>query len=499
MIPALLALACLLSGAAVLVALQTLRAARRPPEPPAVHPEVFGRLAAMEARLEAAPRDMRTDLGERMNELRQLLAIQFTQSEERFGRFAQEQGGHLNGLRTEASTGRKDAEEALGRHVTGFSDVQTTRLGETNAQMKALQERTEAALKAMDERLSLLTKDQGERADALKIAVQGHLDVLREGNEKKLDEMRGVVDEKLSATLEQRLGEKFKTVSDHLESVHKAVGEMQSLATGVGDLKRVLTNVKTRGAWGEIRLGQLLEDILPGQYESQVAVRAGAGERVDFAIRLPGKDEGGAPLWLPVDCKFPQEDYERLQQAHERGEAAEVEACALALERAVRVQAKSIAAKYVHPPQTTAFAFLYLPTEGLYAEVIRRPGLVSDLLSKHAVMVAGPSTLTANLMSLQVGFKSLAVEKRASEVWNVLGDAKAEFAKFGVAWDKLGQRLDQAKGAHEEVARRTKAINRKLLAVDALEVVAADPGTGAGAPPLLALAGAGAEEEDEAA
>lgn len=494
MIPALLALACLLSGAAVLVSLQTLRAARRPPEPPAVHPEVFARLAAMESRLEAAPRDIRGDLGERMNELRQVLAIQFTQGEERFGRFAQEQGGHLHGLRTEAATGRKDAEEALGRHVTGFSEVQTRRLGETNAQMKALQERTEAALKALDERLQALTKDQGDRSEALRESVRGHLETLSQGNQQKLDEMRGVVDEKLSATLEQRLGEKFKTVSDHLESVHKAVGEMQSLATGVGDLKRVLTNVKARGSWGEMRLGQLLEDMLPGQFEAQVQVRAGAGERVDYAVKLPGRADDGAPLWLPIDCKFPQEDYDRLLAAHERADAVEVEACAAALERAVRVQAKSIAGKYVHPPQTTPFAFMYLPTEGLYAEVARRPGLVSDLQTGLGVMVTGPSTLPANLMSLQMGFRSITVEKRASEVWKVLGEAKAEFAKYGEVWAKLGDKLDQAKGLHEQVAVRTRAVERKLKGVQELEApIAAEPSA-----PLLALAG-GRAEEDEAA
>lgn len=499
MIPALLALACVLSGAAVLVSLQTLRATRRPAEPAQVHPELFARLAAMEARLDAAPRDIRGDLGERMNELRQLLAIQFTQSEERFGRFAQEQGGHLGALRTEAATGRKDAGEALGLAVTGFSDVQTLRLSETNAQMKELRERTEGVLKAMGERLEALTKEQGERAEALRESLRLQVKELREGNEKKLDEMKGVVDEKLSTTLNERLGENFKQVSERLEAVHKGLGDMQTLATGVGDLKRVLTNVKARGSWGEVRLGQLLEDILPGQFEAQVAVRSGAGERVDYAIRLPGRsDDSDTPLWLPIDCKFPQEDYDRLLAAHDRADPAEVEGCAAALERAVRLQAKSIAAKYVHPPQTTPFAILYLPTEGLYAEVARRPGLIGDLQTSLSVMIAGPSTLPANLLSLQMGFRSLAVEKRSADVWRVLGEAKSEFAKYGEVWAKLGDKLDQAKGLHEQVAVRTKAVNRKLKGVESLEspVAAADP-----AAPLLTLAGGSAVQaaDEEAA
>ena len=449
MIPALLVLACLLSAATLVAALLAWRGAVAGRATP-VDPEVFGRLSLMERAVSDAPVHIRADLSNDRKELKQELSALSTD------------------LHTRLSLSSRDVLEA----------------------QKDLRERTEAALKEMSAKIEVLTKEGAANGEALRDKVGANLDALREGNEKKLDEMKGVVDEKLSATLEARLGETFKGVSDRLDAVHKGLGEMATLATGVGDLKRVLTNVRTRGTWGEVRLGQLLEDILPGQYESQVAVRAGAGERVDFAVRLPGRADDGAPLWLPIDCKFPQEDYERLQAAQERGEPAEVEGCALALERAVRVQAKSIAAKYVHPPQTTAFAFLYLPTEGLYAEVIRRAGLVSDLLTKHGVMVAGPSTLTANLMSLQVGFKSLAVEKRAAEVWTVLGETKTEFAKFGVVWDKLGQRLDQAKGAHEEVARRTKAINRRLTRVEALEA----PPT---AEPLLTLASP-LEDEDDA-
>ena len=481
MVLLLLALCLLSSLAACAIAFLALKAASRAPDP-TLHPELLSRLYAVEQQVERAPRDIRGDLTGYRQELKQELVALSTGLQTALGRSEQAQAGHLATLRSESSQGRKDADEALGRHVTGFSDTQAHRLGETNLQMKELRERTEGQLKAMGERLETLAKEGAAHAALLRDKVNADLNLLRETNEKKLDEMRGVVDEKLSATLEQRLGEKFKTVSDHLETVHKGLGAMQSLATGVGDLKRVLTNVKARGTFGEMRLGQLLEDMLPGQFEAQVQVRSGAGERVDYAVKLPGRSDDGAPLWLPIDCKFPQEDYDRLLSAHERADPTEVEACALALERAVKLQAKSIAAKYVHPPQTTPFAFMYLPTEGLYAEVARRPGLVSDLQTGLGVMITGPSTLPANLMSLQMGFRSITVEKRASEVWKVLGEAKAEFGKYGEVWSKLGEKLDQAKGLHEQVAVRQRAVDRKLRGVDAIEAPAA------AASPALALA-----------
>ncbi len=481
--PVLLSLiAALAALAAAVLSWLALRAATAPraAEPP--HPEVFGRLAALEREVEKLPRDFRADFSGFRQELKVELAALHTSLETRIGRSEQAQGAQLAAIRGEAAQGRKHADEALGGHVDRFSATQTHRLGETNLAMKELRERTEAAVAGLNARVETFTKETGERHDALREQVRGHLDTLREGNEKKLDEMRGVVDEKLSSTLNERLDQSFKTVGERLEAVHKGLGEMAALATGVGDLKRVLTNVKARGGWGELRLAQLLEDMLtPDQYEGQVAVRAGAGERVDFAVKLPGKGEaGGPPLWLPIDAKFPQEDYERLQAAHERGAPEEVEACAAALERAVRLQAKSICAKYVHPPHTTDFAILYLPTEGLFAEVIRRPGLVSDLQSAHRVMVTGPTTLAAILNSLQMGFRSLAVEKRSSDVWKVLAEAKAEFRKYGEVWGKLGEKLDQAKGLHDSVAVRARAVERKLKGVEALEPAAESA-------PLLAL------------
>ncbi len=493
-----LSLAAALAALAAALFAHRAASAAEAPRAPEMHPEVFGRLAVLESQLREAPRDIRSDLSEFRKELKQELMALSTGLQTGLGQSEQAIGTQLATARTEAAQGRKDAEEALGRHVEAFSGTQATRLHETNQQMKELRERTEAALQLMQGKVEALNKEAGERQEAMREQIRTHLEAIRTGNETKLDEMKGVVDEKLSATLEARLGEKFATVSERLEAVHKGLGEMQALATDVGGLKRVLTNVKARGGFGELRLGQLLGDMLtPDQYEKQVAVRAGAGERVDFAIKLPGRtDNPDKPLWLPIDCKFPQEDFERLQAAQDGGDAAEVEARSKDLEKAVRIQAKSIGEKYVQPPHTTDFAILYLPTEGLFAEVIRRPGLVSDLQSKFKVMVTGPTTLAAILNSLQMGFRTLAIEKRSSEVWEVLGAAKAEFKTYGEVWSRLGEKLDQAQKLHEKVQVRNRAIERKLRKVEDHRpepVVAA-------AEPMLALASAplDADEDDEA-
>jgi DNA recombination protein RmuC len=281
--------------------------------------------------------------------------------------------------------------------------------------------------------------------------------------------MRRTVDEKLHETLEKRLGDSFKLVSERLEQVHKGLGEMQTLATGVGDLKRVLTNVKTRGGWGEVQLESILEQLFTiEQFAKGVATRPGSREIVDFAIRLPGRGEGDTPVWLPIDAKFPREDYERLLDAQER---ADVDAAKLAgnqLERAVRLQAKSISDKYLAPPHTTDFAVMFLPTEGLYAEVIRRPGIVDSLQRECRVVVAGPTTLTALLNSLQMGFRTLAIEKRSSEVWHVLGAVKTEFGKFGEVLDKVQKKLDEASKQIEQTGVRSRAISRQLRTVQEL-------------------------------
>ena len=307
----------------------------------------------------------------------------------------------------------------------------------------------------------------------LRTAVDTRLAALQAGNEAKLDEMRKTVDEKLHATLEARLGESFKQVSERLEQVHRGLGEMATLATGVGDLKRVLTNVKTRGGWGEVQLESLLEQTLTAeQFARSVMTRPGSSERVDFAIKLPGRDS--APVWLPLDAKFPREDYERLIDASERGDTAAIELAGRALEVAVKAQAKSIRDKYVEPPHTTDFGLMFLPTEGLYAEVLRRPGLADTLQRDYRITIAGPTTLTALLNSLQMGFKTLAIEKRSSEVWQVLGAVKTEFGKFGEVLDKVSEKLDQAQKQIEQTGVRSRAIQRQLRGVEAMPSAGAD-------------------------
>jgi DNA recombination protein RmuC len=288
-------------------------------------------------------------------------------------------------------------------------------------------------------------------------------------NGARLEEMRKTVDEKLHATLEQRLGESFKLVSDRLDKVHQGLGEMQQLAIGVGDLKRVLTNVKTRGTWGEVQLAMLLEQVLtPEQYAKNVETVPGSGERVEFAIKLPGQDNGGRPVWMPIDAKFPKEQYERLVAAAELADADGVALAGRELERAVRLEAKTIAEKYLSPPLTTDFAILFLPTEGLYAEVMRRPGLADELQRICRVSIAGPSTLSALLNSLQMGFRTLALEKRSSEVWQVLGAVKTEFGKFGDVLAATKTTLERAAKNIEQAETRTRQMSRKLKSVEAL-------------------------------
>jgi DNA recombination protein RmuC len=285
----------------------------------------------------------------------------------------------------------------------------------------------------------------------------------------RLEEMRKTVDEKLHATLEQRLGESFKIVSDRLEKVHQGLGEMQQLAIGVGDLKRVLTNVKTRGTWGEVQLEMLLEQVLtPEQYAKNVETVPGSGERVEFAIKLPGNDDGGTPVWMPIDAKFPKEQYERLADAADRADAEGVAQASRELERAVRGEAKTIAEKYLSPPLTTDFAILFLPTEGLYAEVMRRPGLADELQRLHRISIAGPSTLSALLNSLQMGFRTLALEKRSSEVWQVLGAVKTEFGKFGDVLAATKLTLERAAKNIDQAEVRSRQMARKLKSVEAL-------------------------------
>ena len=308
-----------------------------------------------------------------------------------------------------------------------------------------------------------------QRLDAIRDSVDARLRALQDDNARKLEQMRATVDEKLQSTLETRLAESFRLVSERLEQVHRGLGEMQLLAEGVGDLKKVLSNVKTRGMWGELQLGALLEQVLtPEQYAANVCTKGDGREVVEFAVKLPG--DGGAQefVWLPLDSKFPVEDYLRLVEAQEAADREAVDAAARAVEARVRGCAKDIRDKYVAPPRTTDFAVLFLPTEGLYAEVLRRPGLVEALQREYRVSVAGPTTLGAFLNSLRMGFRTLAIQKRSSEVWAVLGGVKTEFAKFGSAIDKVGKKLQEASNAVDAVSTRTRQIEKKLRKVEAL-------------------------------
>ena len=458
-----LAITLLAASIAAALSFATLRT------PAAMPSELAARLDRLEQEAARSPVAVREELRALRGELHDHFARSAQGHETRFASFSREVGeGH-------GRLGQvfKDSTEA-------FAHTQTTRLSETNAAMKELRERLEAqalraeaaqkiALDAVAVKVEAMTLADAARQEKLRETLSASLEQLRKDNEAKLELMRATVDEKLQGTLEKRLGESFQIVSDRLELVHKGLGEMQTLATGVGDLKRVLTNVKSRGGWGEVQLGMLLEDMLtPDQFASNVAVQPGSAERVEYAVKLPGKGEG-EPLWLPIDAKFPHEDYDRLLTAQEAGVAEEMERAAAALERAVRLQAKTICAKYVHPPHTTDFAIMYLPTEGLFAEVIRRPGLMMELQQGQRVMVTGPTTLAAILNSLQMGFRSVAIEKRSSEVWQVLGKAKAEFRKYGEVWDRLGKQLAAAQNTVADGGKRTRALERSLRQVETLD------------------------------
>jgi DNA recombination protein RmuC len=351
--------------------------------------------------------------------------------------------------------------------------TQNEQIDSFRGQLAATQAQTEAALRrfseTLAEQLRLLSEANERRLNDVRQAVDQRLVALQEGNEKKLDQMRATVDEKLHATLEQRLGESFKQVADRLEQVHKGLGEMQTLARDVGSLNRVLSNVKTRGVFGEVQLAALLEQVFtPEQFGVNVATLPGSNERVDFAIRLPGQRADGVPLWLPIDAKFPREDYERLLDAHERADVAAAEAAGKAIETRLRLEARSIRDKYIAPPHTTDFAILFVPTEGLYAEALRRPGLVDALQREHKVMLAGPTTLLATLTSLQMGFRTLVLEKRSAEVWEVLGAVKTEFGKFGDVLAKTKKKLEEASNTIDLAETRTRVMARQLKSVEAL-------------------------------
>jgi len=370
--------------------------------------------------------------------------------------------------REEAALGSRLAREELGRSVNDLADSLLKRMTE-NAGMQKGQ------LDSFSRQLAELTKRNEERLEALRNTVEAQLRGLQEDNGRRLEQMRATVDEKLQSTLERRLGESFRQVSERLEAVYKGLGEMRNLAVGVGDLKKVLTNVKTRGTWGEIQLGAILEQILtPEQYAANVQTKPDSGARVEFAIRLPGQDPyTDRVVWLPIDAKFPQEDYQRLIEAQEAADKDLAERSIKNLEARIRAEAKFIKDTYLDPPNTTDFGIMFLPIEGLYAEVLRRPGLCELLQRDYRIVVTGPTTLAALLNSLQMGFRTLAIEKRSSEVWELLGLVKTEFGKFGDVLAKTKKKLQEASNTIDQAEVRTRAIERRLRQVQ--EIPAEEP------------------------
>lgn len=364
------------------------------------------------------------------------------------------------------------AQQAQSGSAAVAASLAQAREAQANGLMQA-REAQDMALKrfadGLNEQLHQLAEGNERRLGEVRQVVEQRLAALQEGNEKKLDQMRATVDEKLQTTLETRLGESFKQVADRLEQVHKGLGEMQTLAQGVGDLKHLLTNVKTRGIFGEAQLSALLEQVFTvDQYAAQIVTRRGGKNPVDFAIKLPGRSDSGDPLWLPIDAKFPNEDYERLLDAQQRADGPGAEVAGKALEVRIRLEARSISEKYIEPPYTTDFAILFLPTEGLYAEVLRRPGLMESLQRDHRITLAGPTTLLAMLTSLQMGFRTLALEKRSSEVWQVLGAVKTEFGKFGDVLAKVKSQTETVLNTLTSAEQRSRVMGKALRNVEAL-------------------------------
>jgi DNA recombination protein RmuC len=369
-----------------------------------------------------------------------------------------------------ARSAEREAREELSRSLATFSQTLTSQMGSAatlqNGQMDGLR-------KSIDDNLGRVQEQQRTAAKETRDTLEQQLGRMQQDNAAKLEQMRQTVDEKLQSTLDKRLSESFKQVSDRLELVHKGLGEMQTLAAGVGDLKRVLSNVKTRGVFGETQLAALLEQVMaPEQYEKNVATRPGSNARVEFAIKLPGRD-GSGPVFLPIDAKFPQEDYQRLQAAQESGDLLAAESAGKALEARVKFEARSIADKYLEPPNTTDFAILYLPFEGLFAEVLRRPGLFDHIQREWRITVCGPTNLLAYLNALQMGFRTLAIEKQSSEVWKVLGTVKSEFGKFAEVLANTKRQLQTVANTIDQAEVRTRQIERKLKDVEVL------PGTDA--------------------
>ncbi len=402
--------------------------------------------AGLHARLDALKDDNR-HLREAMAQEQRAGRSELSQALTQFGQ-------RLDSLTESTNTGMQTLSQRLVEDARRGREELTANLNQLGGQQK--------------QQLAALTADNEKRLNEVRATLETKLGAIQQDNATKLEQMRATVDEKLQSTLETRLGQSFRLVSERLEAVQRGLGEMQSLASGVGDLKRVLSNVKTRGILGEMQLGALLEQMLTlDQYASNVATVPGSDDRVEFAIRLPGSDRD-SQVWLPIDAKFPREDYERLLDAQQLADVDAVERAASALERRIRDEAKTIRAKYISPPATTDFAILFLPTEGLYAEIIRRPGLFESLQREQRVTIAGPTTLSALLNSLQMGFRTLAIQQRSSEVWQTLAAVKNEFGKFGDVLVMVRKKLDEAGKHLDNTSKRTRAIERKLRDVEIL-------------------------------
>jgi DNA recombination protein RmuC len=383
----------------------------------------------------------------------------------------------LGALKKESAQNRNESvrqarldRDEMGDNLRNVADGLLKRMTE-NAGMQKDQ------LDSFARQLVALTRINEEKSEAIRKSVDVQLGTIREENNKKLEQIRTTVDKQLHINLERRVGESFKQVSERLEQVYRGLGEMQHLANGVGDLKRVLTNVRTRGTWGEVQLGAILEQILtPDQYDTHVATKKNSRERVEFALRLPGRGKDpDQVVWLPIDAKFPREDYQRLLDALESADKEAADHHLKQLEMRIRAEAKAIHEKYVAPPQTTDFAVMFLPVEGLYAEVLRRPGLCDAIQREHRIVVTGPTTLSALLNSLQIGFRTLAIEKRTSEVWELLQALKTEFGRFGDALAKTKKKLQEAGNTIDQAAVRSRAISRKLSKVEEISPGVQDP------------------------
>jgi DNA recombination protein RmuC len=453
LVPALLAL---------LVALSFWIALRRPP----VDGGSERHAREMRDEVTRSAQATRTELGATLAHFQQTLLTQQ-------GDTARTQNDQIDSFSRQLATMQQHLADSLAQ--TTRAQVEQARLGRESldASQSAQSLRQAASLKdladSLNNQLQALVHANDQRMGEVKSTVETKLGAIQQDNEKKLEQIRMTVDEKLHATLEQRLGESFKHVAERLEQVHSGLGEMRLLAKDVGSLSRVLGNVKTRGILGEVQLSGLLEQVFTiDQYATNVETVPGTGARVEFAVKLPGRRDDGAPLWLPIDCKFPRDDYERLLEAQDGADKVGIEQAGRNIEQRLRLEARTIRLKYVAPPHTTDFAIMFLPTEGLYAEALRRPGLVESLQREHHVMLTGPTTLLATLTSLQMGFRTLALEKRTSEVWETLAAVKTEFGKFGDVLAKTKKKLDEASNEIGRAEVRTRAMARELRNVEAI-------------------------------